>query len=437
MRNLSMLTPNFFFFFFFLLSHISIATSTPPYVPVDDITLNCGTSGRANDTDKREWIGDIGSQFMTQIEEPNHKSNHSEAESHDYLDAVPYQTARISYSQFTYVFPVNQPGPKFIRLYFYPASYKGFDNAADFFTVKAGSFTLLTNFSASLLAKSSGESTLSKEFCMNVEASFDVKFIPSPSTSGKFYAFINGIEIVSMPDDLYYVGPAVHKYVGRDSQFPIDYKMVLEKVVRLNVGGNSISPVGDTGMFREWSRHEDYTLGGGVIIRDSDLKPIYSIIPNYTAPDDIYKSAVSMGPNRTKNLLSNLTWKIPVDSGFNYLVRLHFCEIQPEITRVGERPFIIYIDNKIADDRADVLLWSKRSKTPVYKDYVVRIQNKGVHDKVDLFVALHPKDAINDAILNGMEVFKLSDQDGHLAVAGPDPYSLHSPPAAQQPTSIA
>jgi hypothetical protein len=142
-----------------------------------------------------------------------------------------------------------------------------------------------------------------------------------------------------------------------------------------------------------------------------------------------------MGPNRTKNLLSNLTWKIPVDSEFNYLVRLHFCEIQPEITRVGERPFIIYMDNKIADDRADVLLWSGRSKTPVYKDYVVRIQNND-----DLFVALHPRGAsfaIDDAILNGMEVFKLSNPDGNLAVAGPDPETLPSPPAAQQSASIA
>jgi hypothetical protein len=188
-------------------------------------------------------------------------------------------------------------------------------------------------------------------------------------------------------------------------------------------------------MFRAWSQDADYSLGGGVIPHNPYLKPIYSIIPNYTAPDDIYKSAVSMGPNTTNNLLSNLTWRLPVDSGFNYLVRLHFCEIQPQITRVGERPFMIYIDNKIADDRADVLQWSKRSETPVYKDYVVRIQGKAI-----LYVSLHPKldsFAINDAILNGMEVFKLSNSDGNLAVAGPDPESVPSPLPAQQPTSTA
>jgi hypothetical protein len=232
-------------------------------------------------------------------------------------------------------------------------------------------------------------------------------------------------------------GPHAPYYVDYGTtQFPIDYKMALEKVVRLNVGGGFISPVGDTGMFREWSGQDVYSLGGGVIPHPKNLKPIFSTIPNYTAPEDIYKIAVTMGPNRTKNLHSNLTWQIPIDLGFNYLVRLHFCEIEPQITNVDERPFIIYIDNKTAEENANVILWSGRGETPVYKDYVVRIQNKGVQDKVDyLFVALHPKCksfAINDAILNGMEVFKLSDEDGNLVVARPNPYSFPSPPAVQQ-----
>jgi hypothetical protein len=41
--------------------------------------------------------------------------------------------------------------------------------------------------------------------------------------------------------------------------------------------------------------------------------------------------------------------------------------------------------------------------------WLVRIQNKD-----DLFVALHPREAsftINDVVLNGMEVFKLSNSD--------------------------
>jgi len=393
--------------------------------------------------DKRQWVGDIHSKF-TPIEEGDHKSNTSTPQIRDSsVNTVPYKTARLSYSQFMYEFHVT-PGPKFVRFYFYPVSYSGFEGSHhDFFTVKANSFTLLSNFSASIHIHADSlkeDKTLSKEFCVNVEKDqiLNLTFIPSPSTtSSKFYAFVNGIEIVSMPEKLYYggEGPDVPQYVGQTSPFPINYDTALEKVARLNAGGGFISAVDDTGMFRAWSQDVDYSLGGGVIPHNPYLKPIYSIIPNYTAPDDIYKTAVTMGPNRTNNLLSNLTWRLPVDSGFNYLVRLHFCEIQPEITRVGERPFMIYIDNKIADDRADVLQWSKRSETPVYKDYVVRIQGKAI-----LYVSLHPQldsFAINDAILNGMEVFKLSNSDGNLAVAGPDPESVPSPLPARQPTSTA
>jgi hypothetical protein len=39
---------------------------------------------------------------------------------------VPYYTARVSLSQFTYTFRVNKTGPKFVRLHFNPASYTGF-----------------------------------------------------------------------------------------------------------------------------------------------------------------------------------------------------------------------------------------------------------------------------------------------------------------------
>jgi hypothetical protein len=155
----------------------------------------------------------------------------------------------------------------------------------------------------------------------------------------------------------------------------------------------------------------------------------YSIIRNYTAPDDVYQSAVSMGLNTTKNLRSNLTLILPVDPGFKYLARLHFYEIVSQVTKPGQRVFKIYIDNMIAEEYADVIMWTRRNETPVYKDYVVEIQNKS-----NLFIALVPRlsaYSIADAILDGVEVFKLSDNDKNLA--GPMP----SPPPAQEPASTA
>jgi serine/threonine protein kinase len=451
MRNLSMLTPIFYVFFSFsLLSHISSAsTSTPPYVAVDDITLNCGTSGYSTDQfSKREWMGDIRSKF-TPIEEGDHKSNASTAQRQDSsVNTVPYLHARLSYSQFMYYFHLT-PGPKFVRFYFYPVSYSGFEGSQDFFTVKANSFTLLRNFSASIYihANSLKENYFSKEFCINVEKDqiLNLTFIPSgpsPSTSSKFYAFINGIEIVSMPDKLYYGAEDpknVPQYVDPISPFPINNDMALEKVVRLNVGGGLISAVADTGMFREWSSQNDSSwLSGGVNPHQVTFTPKYTQIENYTAPDDIYWSAVSLGPDTNKNLRSNLTLKLLVDPGFYYLVRLHFCEMVSQITKASQRVFKISIDNKIAEQWADVILWAGRNETPVYKDYVVYIQKKGVEGKSDLFIALLPRVSaydLADVILNGVEVFKLSDNGKNLA--GPNPGSVPYLPLDQQPASTA
>ncbi|KAF5480173.1 hypothetical protein F2P56_000941 [Juglans regia] len=446
MGNISILKPILLVFLLFLLHHISIANSTPRYMAVDNVPLNCGYAGNSTDMDNRLWIADMEPSKFAPIEEPNQKSITSKAQNQDsYVETVPYMTARLSYSQFTYVFPVTS-GPKFVRLYFYADSYSGFDGSLAFFTVKANSkFTLLRNFSASILANYLGGSKrLSKEFCINVEEdqNLNLTFIPTPSTaSSRFFAFVNGIEIVSMPTYLYYSSPEKPSppYVGQNVQFSIDNYRALEMILRLNMGGSSISSKGDTGMFREWSPDVPYLLSGGVIPRQPDLTLKYSAIPNYTAPDDVYRSAITMGPNITWNLLSNLTWGLPVDPGFYYLVRLHFCEIEPSITMAGERPFIIYLDNKTAESTADVIMWSGGRDTPVFQDYVVLIQKMGVDEhKSTLFIALHPGKATNaiyDAILNGVEVFKLSDSNNNLA--GPNPAStfLPSSPPAQQPAS--
>ncbi|XP_030962651.1 receptor-like protein kinase FERONIA isoform X2 [Quercus lobata] len=414
MKSHPMLTPILYVCcLFFLLSYLTIATSTPLYNPVENVVVNCGSPGSLKGDDDRYWIGDKGSKFAP-TEESNYKSNTSVAQSQVSVGIVPYMTARLSYWQFTYVFPVT-PGPKFVRLYFYSAVYSGFESSKDFFTVKAGSFTLLRNFSASIYTDSLDQKNVYKEFCINVDENkkLNLTFIPFTSTSMNYHAFINGIEIVSMPMDLYYKPQDVIKgeefvpaYVGQPKPIYIDYSMALEMVYRLNVGGSAIQAKDDTGMFRKWSEDRDYLLSGGFVPRDPSLKPKYTKIPNYTAPDAVYQSAISMGPDRTKNKQSNLTWGLPVDTGFNYLVRLHFCEIESEIHASGTREFYIYIDYQLAEERADVLLWTDDNDTPYYKD-------------ADLI----------DAILNGVEVFKLSDSDNNLAGA-----NIAAPLLDQQPS---
>ena len=323
----------------------------------------------------------------------------------------------LSYSQFTCIFPVTV-GPKFVRLHFNPSSYSGFESTA-FFTVKAGSFTLHRNFTAPGL--------LVKEFCINVEENqkLNLTFIFFSTTSMNFYAFINGIGIVSMPKDLYYYSredQSVEKvplYVGQSPEFYINYNMALKKFFRLNVGGSLVQQTEDTGFFRVWYPNVNFLKSSGLIPHNSTFIPNYSMIENYTAPDEVYRSAMAMGPNRSKNLQSNLTWELRVDSGFNYLVRLHFCETEPNINFIGERRFEIYIDYQIAEPDADILLWTDENReTPIYKEYVVMIRKKGLDGEKQhiLSIDLHPRSdsILQEAILNGIEVFKLSNRDGSL-----------------------
>uniref|UniRef100_A0A7N2RF97 Uncharacterized protein n=1 Tax=Quercus lobata TaxID=97700 RepID=A0A7N2RF97_QUELO len=96
MRNLSMLTPivSMFCLLFLLYQITLVASSTPPrYVPVDDITLDCGsaTSGKSKGMDGRDWTGDFQSKFFPK-EELNRKSNTSRSPKEG---IIPFTTARI------------------------------------------------------------------------------------------------------------------------------------------------------------------------------------------------------------------------------------------------------------------------------------------------------------------------------------------------------
>ncbi|KAI8019270.1 Receptor-like protein kinase FERONIA [Camellia lanceoleosa] len=419
---------------FFFLHHLILTTAnsslTPYYYPVDDIAVNCGSFGNSIALDGREWTGDTGSQ-STFSRHRNGKSVTSQVLQSLSVDPIPYLTVQISHSWFAYTFQVS-PGQKFIRLHFYPALYPGFERSKAFFTVKAGAYTLLSNFSASLTADELGLKSFAKEFCVNIEENqaLSITFSPSPSsTSDSIYAFVNGIEITSMPSSLYYTpdgDPGAH-VVGQKHRFHIDNSTALELVQRLNIGGSSISSVEDSGMFRQWSQDFNHLLESGVSPVTTSIPIKYTNIPTYAAPQKVYQTAWSMDPNRQANKMCNLTWKLPVDVGFRYLVRLHFCELDYGIKESGQREFGIYINNKTAEARADLIKWSGGNGVAVYRDYVVMVDGNRVEGKRDLLIALQPhyyesRSRHNiGAVLNGLEVFKLSNPDNSLAGQNPEP----------------
>ncbi|KAK9067169.1 hypothetical protein SSX86_014494 [Deinandra increscens subsp. villosa] len=439
-----MLTFSSLFFSLLLLLFSSTTTTTAqPYNATDRFLLDCGSSSPIT-TDNRRWDDDSSSKFMpsntitTSFSSTPYQPDPS-------VPQTPYSTARIfNTSSFTYTFPVSE-GPKFLRLYFYPATYSGLTPNQSFFSVSSNGYSLLTNFSAFLTASFIAQKRIEagidglrvpsfvKEFIIYVKdtQTLNVTFTPSPNS----YAFINGIEIVSMPEDLYF-NSKNPKSVGMTTGPVSNNETALENIYRLNVGGGFISSDDDTGMYRSWDQDDMYIYSAA-----SGLKPLYqnpitytTETPNYTAPELVYQTQRSMGNQSEKY---NLTWILPVDSGFFYNIRLHFCNIIPQYTKRGQVVFTIFINNQTADEQIDLFFLTRGSGYPLYMDYVVFVndpdRSKG---KQDLWIELHPSyssELYLDAYLNGLEAFKLS-MDGSLASPNPE-VSLTSPPTEQPKTA--
>ncbi|KAK4751851.1 hypothetical protein SAY87_020649 [Trapa incisa] len=407
------------------------------YTPIDQIFVNCGSDGDSITSDGRSWAGDVNSKYSL-LDSRKSLTNKASTQPSG-VDQVPYTTARLSRSEFSYSFPVTA-GPKFLRLHFFSSTYNQNLSRSDaVFSVTSGRFTLLHNFSVSLVADNlellGGGRSFFREFCVLIKDSqrLNLTFTPSTDASNS-YALVNGIEIVSMPSDLYYSNSS---HGSRDLNFlgnngnPLTLREddALETVHRINVGGTFLGPGKDTGMFRTWMGPDDAYLTedlASVLPVNTSISLIFDKIPNYTAPQDVYRTARSMGTDRTENFSYNLTWSFTVDSNFRYIVRLHFCEFQIEITKEGDRVFEIFIDSLEAESMSDVIRWTGGRGTgiPIYRDYAIDMLEQG-SKKVNLTVALHPASETfsiyADALLNGVEIFKISSTDGNLAGPNPDP----------------
>ncbi|KAI8557253.1 hypothetical protein RHMOL_Rhmol05G0321800 [Rhododendron molle] len=403
-----------------LVASVLHLVSAADYVPTDKILMNCGGPPETTDTDGRKWTSDIGSKFASAVGNSSTSTAATQAPS---VPDVPYMTARVFKSEYTYSFPVAS-GHKFIRLHFYPSSYSGLNASNAIFSVSSGPYTLLKNFSVAQTTEALNYAFMVKEYSVNVATTtLNLTFKPSPASPNS-YAFVNGIEVISMPD-IYNTADGNAFIVGQTTAFIIDNSTALENVYRLNVGGQDISPSGDTGLFRSWNDDAPYIFGAALGVTQTTAPNMTirypSSMPSYIAPVNVYSTARSMGPYESTNLNYNLTWVFTIDSGFSYLVRLHFCEVEEDITKLNQRVFDIFLNNQTAQSGADVVAWAHNNGVPVYQDYVVFIPTGA--PRQDLWLALHPnmasKPQTANAILNGVEVFKVNDTLGNLA--GPNP----------------
>ncbi|KAM7488058.1 hypothetical protein LguiB_025542 [Lonicera macranthoides] len=382
--------------------------------------LACGSSSPSTDANGRNWIPD--SKFLTS--QNNSISGTAQSQDPSLPSTIPYMKARIFKSPSTYKFPISPQNRHWIRLHFYPSPfYQTFNSSTSFFSVKAGGFTLLNNFSASIIAQTLTQAYIIREFSLKpIQSNFlSITFAPS---NGSF-AFVNGIEVISMPEIFHSA-----QLVGFSGDFIEINNFTFQTMNRLNVGGQYIPPNKDSGLTRIWYDDSPYLAGAAFGVTSEaakSVKIVYSNnVPNYTAPVSVYKTARSMGPTPEVNKNYNLTWVFQVDTNFAYLVRFHFCEfLLPE---VHQRVFSIFINNHTAFAGADVIAWTRGIGVPIYKDFLVYVSDGNDGDEV-LWLALHPDVSMNpqyyDSILNGLEIFKLNDKNGNLA--GPNPVPLPLP----------
>lgn len=382
--------------------------------------LSCGSSSGGTDSDGRKWVSD--SKFIASSS--NSTTATAQFQDPSLPSQVPYMSARIFRSEYTYKFSVPPKKRLWVRLHFYPSTYSNLNSSDSYFAVVANRFTLLNNFSASLTAKALTQAYLIKEFSLLPiqSGNLNITFTPSSKHDGS-YAFVNGIEIIPMPD---LFQPAT--LVGFSEQSVDVQSSSMQTMFRLNVGGQYIPATNDSGLTRTWYDDTPYLFGAAIGITseaDKNVTIEYSSdVPEYIAPLNVYRTARSMGPSSNINQKYNLTWVFDVDANFTYVVRFHFCEFQ--LSKINQRVFDIYLNNQTAQPSADVIAWAESEGVPVYKDYATYVSERPGDE--ELRVELHPsvsmKPEYYDAILNGLEVFKVNDTSGNLAGPNPEPSEM-------------
>ncbi|OIV91816.1 hypothetical protein TanjilG_14395 [Lupinus angustifolius] len=376
--------------------------------------IDCGSNSSVN-VDGRKWVGDMAPNNNVTLSSSGFVVSTSTLSGNSIYDPL-YKTARIFTSYLNYTIK-GVKGNYFVRFHFCPFVNEDYNLNKSSFGVVANGMKVLSEFNVPLeisdenmeLQKSGKNSSsffLVKEYVMAINVdTLVIEFVPSGSSFG----FINAIEIVSFVDELFpgsvgKVGGGNLNLTGRS----------METMYRLNVGGSKIQSNQDPDLWRTWEVDSSHmiTANAGSGVKNTSNITYASVNDTSMAPLLVYETARAMTNNEVLEKRFNMSWKFEVDPDFDYLVRLHFCELVYD--KANERIFRIYINNRTAADNFDVYVRAGGMNKAYHQDYFDSLSSK-----IDtLWVQLGPDTAAGaagtDALLNGLEVFKLS-KNGNLA----------------------
>lgn len=396
---------------------MELASSQNSYTPVDSYFIKCGGQGNVTTADNRVWQGDSTLPKLMSSFDGTVAASSTNSSIVNLLN-----TARIFTQQKSYSFEVSQ-GRHWVRLYFNPFAYESFNPSSAAFSVVAAQFTLLSNFKPLTDNIISGPTSYSgfdgfvfKEYNINVtESPLEISFIPSSGTSS--YAFINAIEVVSCPSDIVIddVSP-----LGVNSPMSLGLpSMALETMYRVNVGGPLLTPSNDTkGLYRTWPGNKSNLASDAGVheVSSSSAAIRYSAGTSMLiAPPIVYSTALYIEYPQVANPVAiNISWTFPVDAGYTYVVRLHFCELV--YTTGGKRFFNVFVQNETAYSSLD-LGQAYGQYGAAFFDFSFAIQR----DNIISIQAGPPSNSglvsFNDAIMSGIEIWKLNNPQQSLGGA--------------------
>ncbi|KAJ0963182.1 hypothetical protein J5N97_028304 [Dioscorea zingiberensis] len=398
----------------FLVAVILFLHSSVGEAQVKALLIDCGSNSSTH-VDGRKWIGDTSPIENFTLSYPGIVASVAVVDGEPAYGSL-YQTARFFDAPSTYNISVF-PRTYFVRLHFFPFSFESFNANESAFDVSANGLKLLSAFNVpgeiswKNTKNSSNYSSLVKEYFVNVSSNqLAIIFVPKLGS----FAFVNAIEIVSVIDQLFV--DSVSKVGGNGLKANLNLDdWGMETMFRLNVGVPAVESSEDQDMWRKWESDEGYMFSVNAATTLSNTSSIsYSNNGSFVAPLLVYETARTMTNNEVLEKHFNMSWKFDVDPNFDYLIRLHFCELIYD--KPNQRLFKIYINNKTAAENYDVFVRAGGMNKAYHEDYVDSISQQTNTLWVQLGPDLLTSSSTTDALLNGMEIFKLS-RNGNLAHA--------------------
>ncbi|KAL6563593.1 hypothetical protein OROGR_002552 [Orobanche gracilis] len=340
--------------------------------PVDQYNINCGSSSDAT-VGNITYVSDkSASKFLTTsqdiLADDGNLNSVTPSE-----DSQLFGTARIFTGPSRYTFLIKEGGRHWIRLHFYPFVYHNYNMSSASFSVFSQSTTLLSDFTPINASV--------REYSVNV-TSGDLVITFSPSSNS--FAYINALEVVSVPDNLISDDASLYNPLGPYSGL---MTQSLETVVRLNMGGEYVSLANDT-LGRTWISDSSFLVQRELATNASKIGSVQyppgGATPDF-APPTVYGTCTKMNSDGDPSSNFNVTWKFHVVS-----------------TSANQLVFNIYIDRfLVAPDFELTTKTLGQLATAYYMDFVTPLMNK---NNLSISIGPSTRSFYPDAFLNGLEI---------------------------------